>query len=209
MSGRASALVARNAHLLEHSIKQPFIVAATEGTLPADAFARYLLIEEAFVKTAVRVNAFALYAEPDDDAAVHHAAAITNLLGPQLRYFSAVRAQHGVAEAEHRSILDRAAVLGTHVLEAVQSHGYAGAVVSMFAAETLYLTWCSRASRHRNLEPASDLDSWILLHTTHEFEGQVGSLHHFIDLLDEPAWVLDELYAGMLGAEDSFHRAAL
>jgi thiaminase/transcriptional activator TenA len=208
MSGRSTDLLARKASRLEQSIQQPFIVAASTGTLPAESFARYLLIEESFVKTAVRINAYALYAEPDDAAAGHHAAAINSLLGPQLQYFSTVRAQHVVVGGEQDSILKLASLLSTHVLGAIESHGYAGAVVSMFAAETLYLTWCSRARAHRELAAANDLDEWIRLHTTAEFEAQVASLQHFVDLLDEPDEVLDTLFAGMLVAEDSFHSAA-
>lgn len=104
--------------------------------------------------------------------------------------------------------------LSKHVLDCIASDGYAGAIVDMFAAETLYLEWCSRAAASRTLDPEIALDAWIALHITPAFHNQVAALGVFVDRLpvthaeggasDEQ---LDALFAAMLAAEDTFHDA--
>jgi thiaminase/transcriptional activator TenA len=210
---RSAALVERNRGRLEQSLEGRFIREASSATLEPRHFARYLAIEERFVMTAVRVSGFTLFAEPDWASVPHHAATIETLLGEQLDYFQAVRARHGDAAADIERAVDRSNVLSDYVLGSIDAASYTGAIVNMFAAETLYLEWCTRATA-RPLSPALDADSWIALHVTPAFQNQVRALGEFVDRLPTEGSTggasddaLDSLFVGMLSAEDEFHDA--
>ena len=211
---RSHELLARNRDILERSLNGRFITEATESSLAPQHFARYLAIEEQFVKTAVRVSAFTLFTEPNWDSVAHHAATIEDLLGEQLTYFHDVRARHNAAPADIGRAIELSSGLSTYVLGSVSSTGYAGAIVNMFAAETLYLEWCSRAAASRALNPVLDLDAWIALHVSPAFRKQVGVLGAFVEALPETTAEgggsdehLDAWFTAMLGAEDNFHDA--
>lgn len=205
MTTRSARLLDAAAGRLEESARVRFIREASDGTLDEAALAAYLAIEERFVRTAARVAGFALWEQPDWSIARAHAATVTELVGPQLGYFADVRDRHpGDAARSERAIV-ASSVLSDHVLGTAREHGYAGAIVSMFAAESLYAGWCADA--HAAGRSTGDLAEWIRLHTIPDFTGQVDFLASIVDAL--PAAVSDAtllaVFTATLDAEDRFH----
>ncbi len=213
----------RSAHLIEacrehldRSMTARFVNEARTGTLSNEHFARYLAIEEGFVQTAVRVHAYSLYKEPDWAVVTQHAASIGDLLGEQLDYFERTRAQYGDSAINIRRAVKNSEGLSRYVLEVIESHGYAGAIVSMFAAETLYSQWCATTAAERTLNQHDGVDAWIALHATPAFAQQAAKLASMVDRL--PAQInrssrdggasdaqLAAWFTGMLASEDTFH----
>lgn len=209
MTARAAALVERNAAALDRACGIRFVREATDGTLPADDFARYLLVEEAFVLTASRVLGRVVWESAGWDDLLPHARSLTNLVTEQRNYFAGLRGRWPVPAGTGDEALARAAVLSEVVLEQVAADGRPAAVAGMLAAETMYAHWCGVAAA----TPADrhpDLQTWIDLHAGPPFLAQVEALRADVDALD-PAVVedraLDRWFAAVLRAEIPFHDA--
>jgi thiaminase/transcriptional activator TenA len=181
----------------------------TDGVILEQTYALYLAIEEDFVRTAVRVAAFCVWAEPRWDRVLLHASTIEALLGEQLDYFAQLRTEWAADPAVLPAVLEEASALRRYVLNAVETGGYAAAVTGMLAAETLYLGWCTVAASSRVPRPPA-VQEWLELHTSATFAAQVAFLESLVD--DLPADItndqLDAWFTGMLGAENTFHDAA-
>lgn len=208
MTARSAALLDRHAALLAQACAIPFVRDATDGTLADADFARYLVIEEAFVLTASRVLGRVVWESTGWADLLPHARSLTNLVTEQRDYFARLRDRWPATDGE--AALRRSAVLSEVVLGQVAEGGRAAAVTGMLAAETMYARWCTAAAavpapRH------PDLQAWIGLHTEPAFLAQVDALRADVDALD-PAAVpdarLDGWFAGVLRAEITFHVAA-
>ena len=208
-AGRAAALVDRCAGALDASAQVPLLAAMADGTIADDAFARYLAIEHAFVRTAARLAGYCLWQQPEWSRAERHAEAVVDLVGPQSRYFERLLATRPVDEAGLPAVLARASVLEATVTAALDEGGYAGVVTSLAAAETLYLRWCARAA-DRAVPRPDDVQRWIDLHVADGFRAQVAFLHQLVDELPDDVTdaQLDRWFVGMLRAEDAFHASA-
>jgi thiaminase/transcriptional activator TenA len=207
-ASRSDALRERNAAVLAVSADRALMQEIATGTVSTETYARYLAVEEDFVRTAVRVAGFCLWAEPVWDRAARHGDVVTALLGEQLDYFAALREEWVADGAELEAVLERASVLRRYVLDAVATGQYAAAVTGMFAAETLYLGWCTQASGVDAVRPAAVQD-WLDLHTSAQFQAQVDFLASLVDDLPESITdeSLDTWFTGMLYAENAFHDA--
>lgn len=206
---RAAELVQRQQQSLAAVCAGRFIRDATEGHLSDDAFRRYLVIEEGFVLTAVRVLGLVVAESESLDGACDHVASLVNLVGEQREYFADLRARFPYTGDAAR-LLDESSVLSEHALGLARTEGRAAAVVGMFAAESLYLRWCRAAvlvQVHR--EPV--LQEWIDLHTRPPFVAQVDALAREVDAI--PGTVtdaaLDRWFHGLLNAEIAFHDVAV
>lgn len=215
-ASRSKRLVDQCRGHLERSKTVRFVSEASAGDLSERHFARYLAIEEAFVQTVVRVNAYCLYREPDWATVEEHAASIAALLGEQLGYFGRMRSGYGDSAENIERAVRASGCLSRYVLELVDSQGYAGAIVSMFAAETLYSEWCAKSAGERHLDILDGADEWITLHATPAFALQAEKLAALVDRLPEEtnhssrgAGASDEQmvswFIGMLESEDAFH----
>lgn len=206
---RAAALLDRQAEVLAAAWGMRFVREATDGTLLADDFARYLLVEEAFVLTAARVLGRIVWESPTWEDVVPHAQSLTNLVGEQRAYFAALRGRWPVPHGTDHGAMRQAAVLSDVVLAQTGKHGRPAALVGMFAAETLYARWCTAAAAH----PAPrdrDLQAWIDLHVSPAFLAQVEALRADVDALDPdvvPDADLDDWFGSTLRAEIVFHDA--
>lgn len=210
MSGRAAALVRRQAAALDAAGGCRFVREATGGTLSDDDFARYLLVEEAFVLTASRVLGRVVWESTTWDDLLPHARSLTNLVTEQRDYFSALRGRWTVPPAVAEEVLARASVLADAVLGQVAEGGRAAAVTGMLAAETMYARWCTAAAATPAAGRQPDLQAWIDLHAEPAFLAQVAALETEVDGLD-PARVgddeLDRWFTSVLAAEIAFHDA--
>lgn len=184
------------------------ITEITAGTVDPAAYARYLLIEEEFVRTAARVLGAAVWHAPDDNATAGHARALFGLVTEQRDYFARTRADWPAAAELGAQGRRQAAGLSGFVLRAAADHGYPAIVTALFAAEHLYLTWCTAAAALDAARPAA-VREWVDLHARAPFTDQVAFLRAEVDALDagvgDPA--LLEWFTGMLAEETHFHDA--
>ena len=205
-TGRAAALVARCDDALRASASVRLLAELSDGSVDAGTFARYLVAEHAFVRTAARLAGYCLWQQPEWSLAVRHADAVADLVGPQEAYFAASLADRPVDGAAATAVLDHASVLRTTVVAALADGGYPAVIASLAAAETLYLRWCTEAAALAVERPAA-VQRWIDLHTTPGFRAQVAFLHELLDDLPAPVTdaELDGWFRDMLVAEDAFH----
>jgi thiaminase/transcriptional activator TenA len=204
---RSAALVERQAALLDRACGIRFVREATDGSLSDADFARYLLVEEAFVLTASRVLGRVVWESPTWAELLPSARSLTNLVTEQRNYFAGLRHRWSVPDGA--AVLARAAALSDVVLRQVGDAGRPAALAGMLAAETMYARWCTAAAA----VPAGrhpDLQAWIDLHAEPAFLGQVTALRADVDALD-PALVpddaLDRWFGAVLEAEIVFHGA--
>ena len=210
MTGRAAALLERQAAALDAACGIPFVRQVTDGTLAEADLGRYLLVEEAFVLTASRVLGRVVWESPTWEELLPHARSLTNLVTDQREYFAGLRGRFPVDAGEAPAVLARAAVLADVVLAQVAEGGRAAAVVGMYAAETMYARWCTAAAGV-DVPRQPDLQAWVDLHAQPPFLAQVDALAADVDALSPEVTdgQLDRWYAAVLAAEVEFHAAAL
>lgn len=205
---RSAELIARQQRNLDAAQRVPFIVESIDGTLRDDHFRRYLVIEEAFVLTAVRILGLVVAESESLDDATDHVASLSNLVGEQREYFAGLREQFPYHGDTHE-LIERSSVLSDYALGLARRDGRAAALVAMFAAETLYLSWC-RAALDTSADREPALQEWIEMHTRPAFVAQVDALTREVDAMNAVDDArLDEWFAGMLAAENEFHNSAM
>ncbi|OZC57517.1 transcriptional regulator [Rhodococcus sp. 06-621-2] len=205
---RSVDLVDRQRDNLAQSRCVEFIVRSIDGSLSDVGFRKYLVIEEAFVLTAVQILGLVVSESESLDDAFDHVVSLSNLVGEQRRYFADLRSEFPY-DGDVGALVMRSSALTTYALGLAREHGRTAALVGMFAAETLYLSWCREAMAvDVTREPA--LAHWIAMHTEPAFVGQVEALAVEVDAIPENITddTLDTWFSGMLSAEDSFHQAA-
>ncbi|OAK53724.1 TenA family protein [Rhodococcoides kyotonense] len=205
---RAAALVERHQVALAESRAVTFIAESIAGTLSDNGFRRYLVIEEAFVLTAVRILGLVVAESESLDDARDHVVSMSNLVGEQRDYFADLREKFPY-DGDVDALVAESSVLSRYALGLAREHGRAAALVGMFAAETLYLSWC-REALASDVEREPALQDWIVMHTEPAFVAQVEALAREVDAL--PARIddatLDDWFSGMLQAENQFHGVA-
>lgn len=205
---RSAELIARQQRNLDAAQRVPFIVESIDGTLRDDHFRRYLVIEEAFVLTAVRILGLVVAESESLDDATDHVASLSNLVGEQREYFAGLREQFPY-DGDTDELIESSSVLSDYALGLARRDGRAAALVAMFAAETLYLSWC-RAALEASADREPALQEWIEMHTRPAFVAQVDALAREVDAMNAVDDArLDEWFAGMLAAENAFHNAAM
>ncbi|MEW2352897.1 TenA family protein [Spirillospora sp. NPDC029432] len=203
---RSRELVESCSGVLEQALNVRFITEVHKGEVSDETYAGYLLIEEAFVETAARLHGLAVWDAPDRDALERNSAAVHALTTEQADYFRAARAAWPVRAELGEAALARANHLSTFALETARTGGYAAVTTMLFAAETLYLTWCTRAHEEGAVRPGPIAD-WVALHAREPFRGGVAALAAQVDRLDRPGSELALWFTGMLKAEIVFHDA--
>ena len=213
MTGRAATLIARQSAVLDDACRCRFVREATDGTLSDGDFARYLLVEEAFVLTAARVLGRVVWESPTWASLLPHARSLTNLTTDQREYFAGLRDRWPLDDEDAACTAERAGILSQVVLAQVAAGGRPAAVTGMLAAETMYARWCTTAAE----VPADiaarrqpDLQAWIDLHTGQDFLAQVTALRDDVDALvpaEATDDALDRWFASVLNAEIAFHDA--
>lgn len=179
-----------------------------DGTIGDREYARYLEFEAGFVDTAARLHGLAAWRAPHWRAVTRNAEALHGLATEQTEYFAAARAAWPVRAEVSEAARRAASVLSDYALAAAEEGGYAAVTTVMFAAETLYLTWCTRALRD-GTPPAGPVADWVELHTREPFTSGVAALGAAVDEL--PSDVTDDRltawFTAMLDAEVTFHDA--
>ncbi|TDD74285.1 hypothetical protein E1293_29675 [Actinomadura darangshiensis] len=203
---RSRRLLEACAEPMERAVAMRFAEEVRTGVVGDQAYADYLAIEASFVETAARLHGLAVWDAPGRLAMERNARAVHALTTEQTAYFGAAQAAWPVQARPDAA--RRAAILSQFALASAREGGYPAVMTVLFAAESLYLTWCTRAFREGRVPPGPVAD-WVAMHTAKPFRDGVDALAHEVDAL--PAGVPDELltrwFAGMLGAEIAFHDA--
>ncbi|MCR3718919.1 thiaminase (transcriptional activator TenA) [Prauserella flava] len=193
---------------LERAAGMRFVRDVHDGTIGEPEYARYLEFEAGFVDTAARLHGLAVWQAPHWRAVTRNAGALHGLTTEQTEYFAAARAAWPVAAEVSDAARRAASVLSDYAVAAAEDGGYPAVTTVLFAAETLYLTWCTRAHRD-GTPPAGPIADWVALHTRDPFVSGVDALGAAVDELpaDVPDDRLAAWFTGMLDAEISFHDA--
>ncbi|GAA3987133.1 hypothetical protein GCM10023085_81490 [Actinomadura viridis] len=206
MSPRSRWLLDECAGALDRALGMRFVREVGGGVIGDQAYADYLRIEEEFVETATRLHGLAVWDAPDREALERNARAVHALTTEQVDYFRAARAAWPVRSDLSGAALVQAGRLSEFALDAARSGGYAAVTTTLFAAETLYLTWCTRAHEGGAVPPGPIAD-WVALHARDPFRSGVAALAAQVDTLTVPGSVLAGWFTGMLDAEVAFHDA--
>jgi thiaminase/transcriptional activator TenA len=183
-----------------------FIREVSAGTIEDLPYANYLLIEESFVHTATRLHGLAVWDAPTWEAVVVSAQAVQGLVGEQTEYFRVTRTAWPVVADMADEQLAQSARLSEYTLTAARAGGYPAVMTVLFAAETLYFNWCSRAHQDGRVPPGP-IAEWVALHAAEPFHTGVLALAAAVDALpaDIPDSLLLNWFNGMLDAEMVFH----
>lgn len=208
-SDRLSArLRSRNADIWERTLDMRFVREVTADSLSDEVFARYLLFEREFVDTAARLAGAAVREAPTAEALAGHARSLHALVTDQYAYFTRALETTGVPEVGPRA-QEQAATLTEEVLDAADRWGYPAIVTCVYAAESLYETWCAAANRTPSAR--AEVADWVRLHTVEPFTAQVRFLEaetDALEILPETEADLVALFGRVLVAEQRFHDAA-
>lgn len=205
---RSRLLVESCAGTLGRALEMRFVTEVRTGTIGDQAYADYLAIEASFVETAARLYGLAIWDAPGWAAIQRTTEALHALTTEQADYFAAARAAWPVPARLDDDAARRAGGLSRFAMEAAGEGGRPAVMTVLFAAETLYLTWCARA-RSEGRVPPGPIADWVTLHTTASFRAGVEALASEVDRV--PASISDERLAswftGTLDAEVAFHDA--
>jgi thiaminase/transcriptional activator TenA len=203
---RSQRLLETCSDALDRALDLRFVHEVHAGTIGDAVYAGYLRIEEDFVDTAARLHGLAVWDAPDREALEHNAAAVHALTTEQAGYFREARAAWPVPCELSPDALKQAGRLSVYALEAARQGGYAAVMTILFAAETLYLTWCTRTHRE-GTPPPGPIADWVALHARDPFRSGVDALAAQVDRLETPDQTLTTWFTGMLTAETAFHNA--
>jgi len=211
MAGRVSRsrrLLERQADALDRALGMRFVREVGAGTISDQAYANYLRVEADFVRTAARLHGFAAWAAPSWASVCRNGLALHALVTEQTDYFRAARAAWPVPARLTGSAAGRAERLADFTLSAARTGGYPAIMTVLFAAETLYLTWCTRAQEIGSVPPGP-LRDWVALHAAEPFRAGVDALAEQVEEIPSavPDGQLDTWFSGMLDAEIAFHDA--
>lgn len=204
----SARLRSRNADIWEQTVGMRFVRDVTTDTLSDEVFARYLLFEREFVDTAARLAGAAVREAPTGQALAGHSRTLHSLVTEQYAYFTRALETFPVPDVGPQA-QEQAAALTEEVLDAADRLGYPGVVTCMYAAESLYETWCTAADRTPSAR--AEVAAWVRLHTVAPFTTQVRFLEAETDALEIlPATEEDlvTLFGRVLVAERRFHEAA-
>lgn len=203
---RSERLLKAAAPVMEQALRMRFVTEITAGTISDADYADYLEIEAAFVETATRLHGLAVWGAPDRTALERNARAVHALTTTQTDYFREARAAWPVPARPDAA--RRAEVLSRYALDVAREGGYPAVMTMLFAAESLYLTWCTRA-HERGAVPDGAIRAWVALHADQAFRDGVRALAAEVDALpdDIPQERLTRWFTGMLEAEIAFHDA--
>ena len=142
--------------------------------LPPGAFERYLRIEHAFVRQAVRIFAHALVQAPTPADQRHVTEILAGLTGEQERYFQEAYRRLGLPadHADGDDLPSAARALGEGALAVAADGGFEEILSMMLAAEWMYLDWCTAA--HAAAPSRPEPAQWIALHVAPGFADGVA-----------------------------------
>lgn len=207
-------LVARAGPEWEKATAHPFTRAIGDGTMPDDAYVRYLVEDYTFITDLASVLGYLVAKAPAMPSKRRLAAFLALLTSEENDYFLRSFEALGVApdvylKAAQGPVTRAFAGL---LLDSAGKGSYAEGLACLLCAEWVYLTWGEREAAHPR--PANFwLSEWIDLHAGPGFSGFVGWLRSEMDTvgpsLDESEQArVSAIFSRMCELEFAFFEAA-
>lgn len=211
MEALSECILRENADIFEVMVHHRFVRDIETDRLPADVFDRYLVIEGAFVDTAIAIFAHAVAKAPGMEKRRWLIRVLDSLANEQVPYFEKVLTQRGVTPRAEDLDDPRVDAFRAGMLRIAEEGSFEDIIVAMFAAEWMYWTWCSSAER----ATISDhhIREWIKLHAEPAFAAQARWLRDRLDeagphLSEAQCAHLVEVFERVQRLEIAFHDAA-
>ena len=195
-----------NKKVLQRMLKHRFVTDIQKDRLPLPVFHRYLVYEGAFVRTAISIFSYATARAPDIASQRALISILDALANKQVPYFEKTIGKLSIPIP--RKLPKAVTAFDNEMLDISRDGSFIDIVTAMFAAEWMYWTWCSAASKCQITDP--DLKAWIDLHATSEFSAQAYWLKGWIDLYGKQSSAdrLSEIFDRVIHLEMAFHSAA-
>ena len=191
--------------------RHAFVDQLGDGTLPAEAWRRYLIDDYAFITHLASILGAAIASAPDMRAKARLAGFLAALTSEENDFFLRSLDQLGVEEAEWRNaeMSPTMQAFADHMHAAVRDHGYPGALAALLPAEWIYLDWATWLTDARPPPSAYTFQEWIWLHASPDFVAFVAWLGREVDrtAADADASTVDamqEIFARMVELEVAF-----
>ena len=190
-----------------------FVTDIENDRLNLDVFKRYLAFENQFVETAIVIFGYLLVKAPNLETRQRLVKILEALSGDQIAYFRNAFVALGMEEAEWKGIYapPPVAAFRDGMLLAAAHGTYIEGIAVMFAAESMYFTWCDRAAQKTVTNP--ELRHWVDLHAAPDFRAQAEWLRVQIDeaghsMTAEARTSVRLIFQHALELEIGFHDAA-
>ena len=152
-----------------------------DGSLDADAFARYVVQDYAVVEELTAAFAVALADAPSADARRRYVEFLDTLTDAENDFFERAFDAHNVPERDRADpdLAEPTAAFRDLLGRARREGGYAETLAVLVPAEWIYLAWASREATDRPADPL--FDEWIELHAAPPFASFVDFLRAELD----------------------------
>lgn len=152
-----------------------------DGSLDADAFARYVVQDYAVVEELTAAFAVALADAPSADARRRYVEFLDTLTDAENDFFERAFDAHDVPERDRADpdLAEPTAAFRDLLGRARREGGYAETLAVLVPAEWIYLAWASREATDRPADPL--FDEWIELHAAPPFASFVDFLRAELD----------------------------
>lgn len=181
MTPLSDRMLTEEAASFEAMLGHPFVRDLAADRLPDRAFDRYLLIEGAFVETAIAIFGYAVAKATDLGDRRKLIGTLEALAHGQMDYFAEAMARRGLVPDPALQADPRVVAFRDGMLAIARDGSLARILTAMFAAEWMYWTWC-HAHRDAPLRDPMRRD-WIALHAAADFSRQAHWLRARVDAL--------------------------
>ncbi len=204
-------ILAENKAVFDAMVGHRFVQDIASNRLPAEAFDRYLLIEVAFVETAIAIFGYAIAKSSDLGDRRKLIGSLDALANEQMPYFETAFERRGITPDPALQADPRVAAFRNGMLAIARDGDFNAIITAMFAAEWMYWTWCSAVATPVIRDPM--VRDWVALHAAPGFAGQARWLRDRLDRLGQnlPPAQQDEavrIFGEVQRLEVDFHSAA-
>ncbi|QFS84936.1 Thiaminase-2 (plasmid) [Roseivivax sp. THAF40] len=204
-------ILRENADVFDAMVSHRFVRDIAAGTMRREVFDRYLLIEGAFVETAIAIFGYAVVKASDLGDRRKLIATLDALANEQMPYFEAAFAVRAITPDPELQADIRVAAFREGMLKIARDGDFTAIVTAMFAAEWMYWTWCT-AQRSAPMEDPM-LAEWVEMHAAPGFTAQAHWLRDRLDALGETMTEAQrdravEVFGEVQRLEIDFHSAA-
>jgi thiaminase (transcriptional activator TenA) len=179
----SNRILAENAQVFEAMVSHRFVRDIAADRLPPEVFDRYLLIEGAFVETAIAIFGYAVAKSSALEDRRKLIASLDALANEQMPYFERAFARRGLGADPALQAEPRVAAFRDGMLEIARDGDFPTIVTAMFAAEWMYWTWCRAVSEAPMRDPM--VRDWVEMHAAPGFAAQARWLRDRLDALGD------------------------
>lgn len=211
MEPLSQRILRENAGVFDRMVRHRFVQDIKADRLAPEVFDRYLVIEGAFVDTAIAIFALAVAKASGIEDQRWLIRVLDALANDQVAYFERVLAARRITPDPKDLDDPRVAAFRAGMLAIAETGSFEDIVAAMFAAEWMYWTWCSAANARHISDP--EIRDWVRLHAEPAFAGQAAWLRDRLDragteLSDAAQTRLVHVFENAQNLEIAFHDAA-